>query len=207
VALRLVMAFPDSDEIRDLLIEGAERQIASKGIEGFTFPSLAQALGIRLSKIYSQFSSREELIARVAARYGTALEEIFKDDESREPASVILDGAGALVHHFAKNPAHLRLELRDFETPGGLSALCLRNQRPPAEWTSRLSSIDTLLARGRRSGVIRAVDTVDLYRTLVGVSMMHIAGSQSQTWAGHRSGRISVVGNLVRDVVERYIRL
>ena len=110
MGLQLVKAVPESGATRDLLIRGAEQQIAAKGLEGLTFRNLAETLGIRVHTIYACFSSPEDLISGVAARYGTALAELFADNGLRDPTSVLLEGAGALVRHFAENPAHLRLE-------------------------------------------------------------------------------------------------
>jgi AcrR family transcriptional regulator len=197
MALRLVKAVAESGATRDLLIRGAEHQIIAKGIEGLTFRTLADALGIRVHTIYAYFSSAEDLISGVAAQYGMALTQLFEDDGLRDPTTVLLEGAGALVRHFAENPAHLRLELRDFETPDGVSAFSAGRYRAPMEWSYRLGSLESILNRGRAVGKFRATDAMCCYRAMVGVAMMQPRD------AGHLSQTIA----LVRDVIERYVCL
>jgi AcrR family transcriptional regulator len=195
MGLQLVKAVPESGATRDLLIRGAEQQIAAKGLEGLTFRNLAETLGIRVHTIYACFSSPEDMISGVAAQYGIALAELFADNGLRDPTSVLLEGAGELVRHFAENPAHLRLELRDFETPGGVSALSIRRYRMPMEWTCRLGALQSILTRGHSVGSFRAIDAVDCYRAIVGVAMMQ----------PRDPGHVLETAALVRDVIERYV--
>ena len=195
MALRLVKAVPEFGATRDLLIRGAEHQIVAKGVEGLTFRTLADALGIRVHTIYAYFSSAEDLISGVAAQYGMALTQLFADDGLRDPTTVLLEGASALVRHFAENPAHLRLELRAFETQGEVSAFSAGRYRAPMEWTCRLGSLESILTRGHRVGRFRGIDAMCCYRAMVGVAMMQ----------PRDSGHVVQTAALVRDVIERYV--
>src|ERR1700723_214830 len=119
VSSRQLKAVREIGSTRGLLLQEAERQIALKGLDALTLKDLAGPLGIRVPSIYAHFASREEILAAVAMRYISAMAEFFPDDGTQDPVTVLMEGVRGLVVYFASNPAHVRLKLRDLETPGG----------------------------------------------------------------------------------------
>ncbi|AEG48157.1 regulatory protein TetR [Sphingobium chlorophenolicum L-1] len=164
---------------RELLIDAAEREIAHKGLEALTMKDLAKEVGIKTPSIYAHFAGRDDILRAIADRYVAALSVQFPDDGG-DPLDTILAGVRSLVIYFASHPAHVRLKLRDLETPGGRPELSAAaggeassnlNEGPLRDFFAR---IEGLLHRGHEIGQIRRVSVVEFYRICFGVTLLSL---------------------------------
>jgi AcrR family transcriptional regulator len=213
VSSRQLKAAREIGSTRELLLQEAERQIALKGLDAVTLKDLADPLGIRVPSIYAHFSSREDLLAAVTARYVGALAEFFPDDGQRDPTTVLMEGVRGLVVYFASNPAHVRLKLRDLETPGGRSELALGQQGDAGGSGSDsgplrplIDRIDGLLKRGVATGAFRPVDPVNFYRTVLGITLLSLTCPTADIFTSARDPQeISRILPFTEDVVRRFV--
>lgn len=200
MALRLVKAIIESDDTRELLLNGAERQIGLGGLDTLTLKGLAEALDIRVSAVYAYFSNREDLISALAARHLAALARLFPDDGLRVPVVVLMEGIRDLTAHFAANPTYMRFALRDLETPGGVAG---HAATPPPQ---HLKRIDQLLNRGHSEGYFRCVYAMDIYRIVVGVTLLNLTWPTQDAFSSALNPReIARIVASVQDVVRRYV--
>lgn len=197
---------------RELLLEQAERVIARRGLEALTLKDIAAPLGIRVPSIYSHFASRDDILTAVAARYVAALAQQFPDDGRSDPLDVLLEGTRGLVLYFAAHPAHVRLKLRDLETPGGRPELSLAAAGDAAENLQSgplqplFSRLERLLERGRRVGRFRRVDVPGLYRTVFGVTLLSLTWPTQDIFTSAKDPQeISRILRYVEEVVRRYV--
>jgi AcrR family transcriptional regulator len=192
-------------------LQEAERQIALKGLDALTLKDLAGPLGIRVPSIYAHFASREEILAAVAMRYISAMAEFFPDDGTQDPVTVLMEGVRGLVVYFASNPAHVRLKLRDLETPGGRLELSLAPEDAEANSEAAplrplIQRIDRLLKRGHAAGRFRAIDAVNFYRTVIGVTLLSLTCPTPDIFTSARDPQeISRILPFTEDVVRRFV--
>ena len=208
---RQVRATREHGGTRELLLQEAERQIALKGLDALTLKDLAGPLGIRVPSIYAHFASREEILAAVAMRYISAMAEFFPDDGTQDPVTVLMEGVRGLVVYFASNPAHVRLKLRDLETPGGRLELSLAPEDAEANSEAAplrplIQRIDRLLKRGHAAGRFRAIDAVNFYRTVIGVTLLSLTCPTPDIFTSARDPQeISRILPFTEDVVRRFV--
>lgn len=212
VSSRQLKAVREIGSTRGLLLQEAERQIALKGLDALTLKDLADPLGIRVPSIYAHFTSREDLLAAVAARYVNALAEFFPDDGVRDPTTVLMEGVRGLVVYFASNPAHVRLKLRDLETPGGRPEFALGMQGDTGSSAESgplrplFERMDGLLKRGVAAGCFRPIDPVNFYRTVLGVTLLSLTCPTSDIFTSARDPQeISRILPFAEDVVRRFV--
>lgn len=196
---------------RELLIDAAEREIALKGLEGLTMRDLAKEVGIKTPSIYAHFAGREDVLRAIADRYVSALSQQFPDDGG-DPIDTILAGLRSLVIYFASHPAHVRLKLRDLETPGGRPELSAAaggeassnlNEGPLRDFFERL---EKLLRRGHESGQIREVSVVEFYRVCFGVTLLSLTWpTQGIFTSQQNSAEISRILPFAETTVKRFL--
>lgn len=96
--------------LRESLLDGAERILAESGIERLTLREVAKSAGVSHAAPYHHFSSLDELLAAVARRAFVALtaamERAAADPQPREQLLAICE---AYVVHARAHPAQFRL--------------------------------------------------------------------------------------------------
>lgn len=205
------MAPHDARGTRELIIEAAEREIAMKGLDALAVKDVALAVGIRAPSIYAHFSGREDILRAIADRYVTALSHQFPDDGG-DPMAVLLEGVRGLVVYFASHPAHVRLKLRDLETPGGRPELSAAaggeaqaniEEGPLRAFFLRLAG---LLDRGAEQGVFRRCSVIDFYRIAFGTTLLSLTWPTQGIFTSQQDPQeISRILPFVENVIRRYL--
>jgi len=197
---------------RERLLDEAENMIALKGLDALTLKDLADPLGIKVPSIYAHFASREDILKAVADRYVAALALQFPFEEGDDPMTALLAGARGLVIYLAAHPAHVRLKLRDLETPGGRPELSAAAEGVPSENLERgplhqfFLRLETLIRSGVEAGQFRQVSHVDLYRVAFGTTLVSLTWPAQDIFTSARHSReISHILPLVEAVVQRFV--
>jgi len=202
----------DTQGTRELILDEAERLIARKGLDALALKDIAEPLRIRVPSIYAHFKSRADILTAVAGRYVTALARQFPDDGVTDPEKVLLGGVRGLVIYFASNPAHVRLKLRDLETPGGRPELSVAAE---GEASANLEHgpvqvlferLGGLLKRGHAAGRFREVDVVTFYRVVFGTTLVSLTWpTQDIFTSSSHSQEVSHIMPMIEDVARRLV--
>ncbi len=160
---------------RALILDEAERLIASHGVAGFTLKDVADPLGVRVPAIYKHYVSRDDVLVEVSRRFIARLADQFSypAEALKSPVNTLR----TLVAHFAdfhiQNPAYVRLSLQDFATPeGGIEYVRLaaggtfRDNLTDGPLAAMHKRLRGLILAGRRRGEFRAVTSLDFYRVI-----------------------------------------
>jgi AcrR family transcriptional regulator len=207
----------DTLSTRVLILNGAERLIAQKGVFGFTLEDVAAPLKVRVPSIYKHFASRDDVLVEVSRRFISALSLQFAmpDDMARQPRAALRGACDAFVDFHVANPAYVRLSLVDLATPQGGVEYVKRAARGPFQANFRSGPLAPmhrrlaqLLAAGRRAGVFRKVAALDFYRLLKSALLIRLVFPDDQL---HRAGRSMVRVRRIKrelwDLAARYLAI
>ena len=168
---------------RDLILDEAERLIASKGVHGFTLHDIAEPLQVRVPAIYKHYESRDDVLVALSRRFIALLSQQF--DYPPESLDHPREALQKVVHEFARfhmaHPAYVRLSLTDFATPeGGMEYIRLAaggdfranlTAGPLAPMHRRLQA---LLTAGAKLKEFRATPELDFYRLIKSVLLVRL---------------------------------
>jgi len=100
-------------DLRNALIAAALEALAEHGVEGFTLRDVARRARVSSAAPYRHFSSRDELLAAVAAdcaeRLGAAMDEAARTAPPDDTVAVFRASGIAYVRFAVSHPAHFRV--------------------------------------------------------------------------------------------------
>jgi len=192
-------------DIRDLILDAADRLLARSGYKKMTMEDLAQEVGIGKGTIYLHFPSKEEVVLshvdRIVERVKVELRRLAESD--RPPAARLREMLVARVlfrfdsvQHYTESLSDLLAALRP-----GLLARRRRHFEQEAE------IVVEVLREGRRAGVFECGDVAATARALLTATNALLPYSLSARELGRRedvereAGR--VVSLLLDGVVAR----
>ncbi len=186
-----------SDLYRRLIVDGAERLFAERGVDDTRMEEIASEAGLSLGTLYSVFSGKAEVVAAVhAARLAELLSaSIDAARGGRTTLDLLLAGIRGYVRYFLEHPNYLRMHLREGYAWSGEHAAPTR-ERADA-WSEGLTVLTTLIERGRDDGDFTCGAPAVEARIL-------IAAQQVQLAAWVESGMSAPIDTVLSDV-ENYV--
>jgi AcrR family transcriptional regulator len=200
---------------RELILDFAERLIASCGVGGFALQDVAGPLGVRVPAIYKHYASRDDILVEVARRFIGQLSEQFayEEEELERPRETLESVVDRFAEFNLSNPAYVRLSLTDFATPAGGIEYVRRaaggtfseNLRagPLSAMHERLNG---LIAAGIRKREFRQVSGLDVYRIVKSSLLIRLVYPDDllirTVTAAERRG----VRKYLWDVASRYVQ-
>jgi AcrR family transcriptional regulator len=172
-----------SPATRDLILDQAERLIATKGLHGFTLKDIAEPLGVVVPALYKHYKNRDDILVALSRRLIALLSDQFRyaREDLKNPAKTLMVVIGEFVRFHISHPAYVRLSLIDFATPeGGMEYIRLA---AGGEFRSNLVAgplapmhrrLRDLLKAGESAGVFRATPEVDFYRFIKSVLLIRL---------------------------------
>lgn len=160
---------------RDLILDEAERLIASKGVYGFTLKDVVGPLGVQVPSIYKHYKSRDDVLVALARRFVARLSQQFHypPEALAHPTSTLREVVVEFARFHIKHPAYVRLSLIDFSTPeGGVEYIRLAAGGP---FRANLSNgplaplhhrLRKLLVTGHHAREFRLVSALDFLRVV-----------------------------------------
>lgn len=183
-----------NQDTREEILRAAEQIIARKGMEGFQLKEVALAVGIKPPSIFAHFAGREAIAQAVSEKLLKGIAELITIKEDEDPVESLRRWVRDLVAYFYKNPAHIRIAIRDLGRVGspGLSSF---------ESTQQLlyqirDQAEALLRDGQDAGIFREVRASSLVAQLYGAIIANLA------WAGWDDA-----GNPILEVPLKRIQL
>ncbi len=198
-----------------MILNGAERLIAQKGVFGFTLDDVAAPLKVRVPSIYKHFASRDDVLVEVSRRFIGALSLQFKvpDDVASAPRAALHEACSAFVDFHVANPAYVRLSLVDLATPQGGVEYVKRAAGGPFQANFRSGPLAPmhrrlaqLLTAGHRAGEFRKVPALDFYRLLKSALLIRLVFPDDQLQRARRSAvRVRRIKRELWEVAARYL--
>jgi AcrR family transcriptional regulator len=187
-------------ETRDKILEVAETLIALHGVEGFQLKDVAAAIGIRPPSIFAHFAGREAIVQAVAERMIGGIASALEEIEGEAPDDTLSRWTRSLVAYLSKNPAHVRLILRDMARVGSPNVASYASTR---QSMSRLKQhLYEVLDRGTTAGIFRPVRADGVIAQFMGAAVSNLS------WAGWDEQGNPVSGapiEVIQDEAERLI--
>jgi AcrR family transcriptional regulator len=200
-----------------MILNGAERLIAQKGVFGFTLDDVAAPLKVRVPSIYKHFASRDDVLVEVSRRFISALSLQFAvpDDMASEPRAALRGACDAFVDFHVANPAYVRLSLVDLATPQGGVEYVKRAAGGPFQANFRSGPLAPmhrrlaqLLTAGQRTGEFRKVPALDFYRLLKSALLIRLVFPDDQLQRARRStARARRIKRELWDLAARYLAI
>jgi len=168
---------------RDLILDQAERLIASKGVYGFTLKDIADPLGFQVPAIYKHYESRDDVLVALSRRFIALLSQQFEYPAAglEHPTQTLRAIVGAFARFHMAHPAYVRLSLIDFATPqGGMEYIRLAAGGPfranltAGPLAAMYRRLAVLLAAGVEAGEFRPTEAVDFYRLIKSVLLIRL---------------------------------
>jgi AcrR family transcriptional regulator len=160
---------------RELILDEAERLIATKGVNGFTLKEVVTPLGVQIPSVYKHYRNRDDVLIALARRYITIYSQQFSypAEGLQRPSETLRNVVEQFVRFHIEHPAYVRLSLVDFATPdGGVEYIRLAAGGP---FRSNLSTgplaamhrrLDQLMIAGHSKGEFRAISALDFLRVV-----------------------------------------
>ena len=158
---------------KQLALEIAERIVAIEGVEGLKLKKIADEIGIQVPSLYKQFDGRDAILRALSEKYIANLALQFEFDDLDDPQAVMVRSVRDLVELYARHPAWMRLQLRDYSSAEGVEAL--------SRYTGGIAKLATkghlkgfstrvrrILQKGAETGAFRDVMDVDFINLLFG---------------------------------------
>lgn len=155
---------------RQRILEAARAAFSEKGLEDTSLRSIAGAAGCTTGAIYSQFSGKEELYARVLASSLTSLLAVVETgaDRAEDPAGRLRGAVDAFFDYYRERPSELALGLYLF---GGVRPRGLGRELD-AELNGRLRDVLDVFSRAMADVAPAAdveLETASLFTHLMGL--------------------------------------
>ena len=138
---------------RDLILDIAEQEIASNGVDGLRLKDIASQVGIQLPSLYAHFAGRKELLQALAERMITDVEKIYSSLHGLPPREALLASADRTIDFFVERPGFARLLMSDFQAPRAFSIF---NQSSD-KIEKVLQAIDDIIKKGVAENTVRDV--------------------------------------------------
>ena len=160
---------------RELILDEAERLIATKGVNGFTLKEVVTPLGVQIPSVYKHYRNRDDVLIALARRYIAIYSQQFSypTEGLQQPTQTLRNVVEEFVRFHIRHPAYVRLSLVDFATPdGGVEYIRLAAGGP---FRSNLSTgplaamhrrLDQLMIAGQSKGEFRSISALDFLRIL-----------------------------------------
>jgi AcrR family transcriptional regulator len=193
---------------KQLALEIAERIVALEGVEGLKLKTIADEIGIQVPSLYKQFDGRDAILRALSEKYIADLAIQFEFDDLDDPQAVMARGIRGLVELYARHPAWMRLQLRDYSSAEGVEALS-RYTGGVAKLATRghLKGFSTrvrrLLQEGAATGTFRDVKEVDFINLLFGTVCFQV------NWFGGKvpnKKKIERLQDVMVDMTLRFLK-
>ncbi len=152
---------------RDLILDIAEQEIATNGVEGLRLKDIAEKVGVQLPSLYAHFAGRKEVLEALADRLMDDLLAIYKGVEGVPPREALLASADRTIEYYVSNRGYARLLLADFPTPYEYSVF----NKTGHKISKVLAFISELIEEGVEQGTVRPMPA-DLFLSIrMGVTL------------------------------------
>jgi AcrR family transcriptional regulator len=197
-----------------LILDEAERLIATKGVYGFTLKDIVNPLGVQVPSIYKHYSSRDDVFVALARRFVERLSNQFNypPEALAHPTSTLKKVVLEFARFHTAHPAYVRLSLVDFATPdGGMEYIRLAAGGPfrPNLSTGPLSAMHRrlrrLLAAGQRAGEFRLVSALDFLRVVKASLLIRLVFPDDLLVEQYTPRTLQSIENWLWDLAFRYI--
>lgn len=158
-------------ERQDHLVEIAEKLCAERGPDGLKLREIARQAGLSAPAVYNHFSSLDDLLAAVALKHLTCLNDIYDNVAALSPSKAIETVCRQHVHQSAQRPGAARLFLSDLQSPSGHKSVHLLEKQV----LSIRSREAELIEKGIASGEFRPVDPGNATTARMGMSLTMLA--------------------------------
>jgi AcrR family transcriptional regulator len=193
----------EESDTREQILDEAERLIAARGYEGLRLKDVADAIGIQVPSIYGHFQGRDGVLAALALRYVSGMQELFAYDGATNPTRALVECVRAYVHHWAMHPAHTRLRLRDLETREAMPELALGRE----SLAPMFNRLEALLEDGRALGEFREIDPMRFWRDLTGATLVALCYPEQAVLNGSSApGELDAIVAGLEDLALRLVR-
>jgi len=193
---------------KQLALEIAERIVAIEGVEGLKLKKIADEIGIQVPSLYKQFDGRDAILRALSEKYIADLATQFEFDDLDDPQAVMVSGVRDLVELYARHPAWMRLQLRDYSSAEGVEALSrytggivkLATKGRLKGFSARVSRI---LQEGAEIGTFRDVMDIDFINLLFGTVCFQV------TWFGGKvpsKKKIERLQDVMVDMTLRFLK-
>jgi len=193
---------------KQLALEIAERIVAIEGVEGLKLKKIADEIGIQVPSLYKQFDGRDAILRALSEKYIADLATQFEFDDLDDPQAVMVSGVRDLVELYARHPAWMRLQLRDYSSAEGVEALSrytggivkLATKGHLKGFSARVSRI---LQEGAEIGTFRDVMDIDFINLLFGTVCFQV------TWFGGKvpsKKKIERLQDVMVDMTLRFLK-
>jgi AcrR family transcriptional regulator len=186
------------DELyRQLIIDGAERLFAARGVDETRMEEVAAEAGLSLGTLYTVFAGKADLVAAI---HDTRLSQLLAAsvEEARGGASTfdfLVAGLRGYIRYFLDHPDYLRMHLREGYAWSGEHAAPTRERA--AAWTEGLEMLTTLIERGRSDGDFVCGEPAVEARMLIATQQVQLAAWVEQ-------GMVRPAADVLADV-ESYV--
>ena len=199
---------------RELILDIAERLIATRGVAGVALQDVAEPLGVRVPAIYKHYASRDDVLVEVARRFINQLSGQFTYPESglETPTRTLQESVNSFTEFHLGTPAYVRLSLTDFATPAGGSEYVRQaaggafrdnlTQGPLAPMHERLRR---LIAAGIKRGEFRRVASLDFYRVIKSSLLIRLVYPDDLLVREVTAAERREVKKYLWDIASRYI--
>ncbi len=193
---------------KQLALEIAERIVAIEGVEGLKLKKIADEIGIQVPSLYKQFDGRDAILRALSGKYIADLATLFEFDDLDDPQAALVRGVRDLVELYARHPAWMRLQLRDYSSAEGVEAL--------SRYTGGIAKLATkghlkgfstrvrrILRKGAEIGTFRDVMDVDFINLLFGTVCFQV------TWFGGKvpdKKKIERLQDVMVDMTLRFLK-
>jgi len=200
---------------RDLILDEAERLIATKGVYGFTLKDIADPIGFRVPAIYKHYKSRDDVLVALSRRFVALLSGQFRyaRESLAQPTATLRQVVAEFAQFHIEHPAYVRLSLIDFATPqGGMEYIRLAaggpfranfSIGPLAPMHRRLRD---LLQAGQNCGEFRTVAELDFYRLIKSTLLIRLVFPDDllvEAGANRNTGRL--IEQSLWDIALRFV--
>ena len=189
------------DLYRRLVIDGAERLFAERGVDDTRMEEIAAEAGLSLGTLYSVFSGKADIVAAI---HDARLRELLTAsiEEARGGATttdLLLAGIRGYVRYFLDHPSYLRMHLREGYAWSGERAAPTR-QRADA-WNEGIAVLTSLVERGRADGAFRCGEPAIEARVLIAAQQVQLAAWVEQGMTQPTEDVLAVVENYAKRML------
>lgn len=198
-----------SRKTREMILDGALAEFASKGFDGARIDEIALRAGVNKNLLYHHFGSKDGLFTALLERMYETIRERQNDLQIRslDPIDAIRKLVIFTGSVWIQHPEFLRL-LQSENLNGGRHVRA--SDKIVMMYNPLLKTIDDILQRGVDEGLFREnLDAVDLYISISSLTAHYITNSHTFEAIFNRrlmtSERIKKRLEHAADMIERYV--